>query len=91
MVSGPQRRLRGRLGGLTTSTRHDPNEQTAAARQASWQKWLDLVDPDHVLDQEERERRATAARRLHMARLAWLSARARSSARRRRPGDAVSR
>lgn len=83
MLTPSQRRHRARLGGLATSSRHDGSEQTAAARQGFLRKFLDEVDPDRVLGEEERLRRAEAARRLHMARLAWLSAKSRGRARRR--------
>ena len=48
----------------------------------------DLADPDHVLGDAERQRRAEALRREHMARAAWKSSRARAEkARKRRPAS----
>jgi hypothetical protein len=39
--------------------------------------WHDKVDPDRVLDEAERARRAESARKAHFTRLALASARAR--------------
>jgi hypothetical protein len=73
-------RARGKLGGLSTSARHDPVQITAKARQVYRESFFDLVDPTKTLDPTERERRATAAYRLHMAKLAMRSAAARRRA-----------
>ncbi len=73
-----QRSLRSRLGGLATAARHDSTLQTAAARAAFLSKFDAQVDPDGVLPIAERQRRAEAARRLHMAQLAYKSSRART-------------
>lgn len=78
--------LAGRIGGLTTSARHDGKTNTAAARSTFLKSFEDQVDPDRVLSPEERERRALAARRAHMTRLAMKSA---SSRARSTPGDAA--
>src|SRR5688500_11684696 len=65
----------GRLGGLTLSSTRDPKEYTAPARKGFLARfWPD----DPTLSQEEAERRAKAALRLHMSRLAYLSVKARS-------------
>jgi hypothetical protein len=67
-------RLRARLGGLATSSRHDGREQTAAARGAFLQRFIDEVDPDRSLPEDERLRRADAARRAYFTKLALKSA-----------------
>lgn len=74
--------LRGRIGGLTTAARHDPKVTTAKARQTFLSQFERQVDPDGVLPPEERQRRAEAAKRAHMARLALKSAQARRNRRR---------
>lgn len=74
-----QRRARAALGGLTTASRHDVKEITRPAREAFEKKFLDEVDPDRVLPERERLRRAEAARRAHFTRLAYRSARARAA------------
>ena len=79
--------LRGRIGAFTTHARHDSREITAPAREAFLSKFEKEVDPDSVLDAEERSRRADYARRAHFARLARLSA----VARRRDPAPASHR
>jgi hypothetical protein len=47
-------------------------------------RFVDQVDPDRVLPEAERQRRAEAARRAHMAQLAFRSAKARAG---RTPDD----
>lgn len=68
----------GRLGGLAKSARHDCREATAPARAGLRAKFLAEADPAGTLCATERERRATALMRLHMARLALRSAQVRS-------------
>jgi hypothetical protein len=77
--------LRGRIGAHTTHGRHDSRELTRPAREAFGRRWEALADPDGILDDDERRRRADHLRRAHFARLARLSAIARSknAARRR--------
>lgn len=84
MSGDPLARIRGRLGGLATSARHDTREQTAAARSAFLSRFLVEVDPHRVLPEHERDRRAVAARKAYFARLALLSAEARAQRSRRR-------
>jgi hypothetical protein len=69
--------LRGRIGAYALHSRSDPRETTAAARAAFLARFEREVDADGVLPAEERQRRATAARRAYFARLALRSARAR--------------
>lgn len=77
--------LAGRIGGLTKAARHRPEELTAAARVGFNERFVREVDPDGLLSPEERARRAEAAKRAHMARLAMKSA----MARRKSGGDAA--
>ncbi len=63
-----QQRAAGRLGGPATASRHDPMVYTAAARRTFLDSFLDAIPTD--LPAKERERRAKAALRLHMRRLA---------------------
>jgi hypothetical protein len=60
----------GRIGGLTAHSRHTPDEMLAGARAGFRRRFELLVDPDGTLEPEERERRATAALKAHMVRLA---------------------
>ena len=76
-----QRQQRARIGGYSLAATHDPREYTHAARQGFWRRFLDLVDPDRVLPAAERERRATAAMKAHMARLGLKSAQKRRNGR----------
>lgn len=81
------RRLQGRIGGLTTRSRHDPVVYTAAARQTFRDAFDQAVDPEGVLLPAERAARADAARRAHMAKLALKSATVRAARRRRGSSD----
>lgn len=72
--------MRGRIGAYAKWSKTDPKEGTAAARAASpgsLAYFEKQVDPEGVLSEAERLRRAEAARRAHFTRLALASARAR--------------
>ena len=68
---------RGRIGAYTLHATHDPRETTHAAREAFGRRFLDEVDPDRLLPEDERERRASYARKAYFARLALKSAQSR--------------
>lgn len=68
-LSSEQAQTVGRLGGLAKAARNDAREGTRAAREGFLARFEREVDPDGVLEPEERLRRATAAKKLHMARL----------------------
>ena len=72
-----QRQQRARIGGYALAASHDPRLYTRAARQGFLLRFENLVDPDRELPWAERERRAKAAMRAHMTRLALKSAQAR--------------
>lgn len=76
---------RGRIGGYTTAARHDSRELTLPARKALHKKFLIEVDPENVLPEPERNRRAEAARKAHYTRLARLSALSRTASAKSRP------
>lgn len=65
---------RGRIGGYARAARYAPEELTGKAR-AGFLKRFEPTDPD--LTDAERARRAECALKAHMARLAYLSAKAR--------------
>ena len=69
--------LRGRIGAYVTHSLHDPRQTTAKARRTFLARFYDQVDPDRVLPEEERERRAEAAKKAHFSALARKSAQAR--------------
>ena len=63
--------LRGKIGGYAKAARYSPDELTGAARRG----FMARFEPqEQGLSQEERQRRAQAALRAHMAKLARLSA-----------------
>jgi hypothetical protein len=78
-VNEAQRRQRARLGGLTTAARGHVNVRPS--HDAFLRRFEDQVDPDRALPPDERSRRALAARRLHMSRLALRSSLKRSKKR----------
>ncbi len=69
--------LRGRIGAYRLHATHDPTETTAKARAAFLGRFEKEVDPDGILPEAERMRRADFARRAFFARLARASAAAR--------------
>ena len=76
------RSLAGRIGGYALAAKYDSRETSKPGREAFLKRFEEEVDPDHVLPQRERERRATAARKAYFAQLALKSAKVR----RRRQG-----
>jgi hypothetical protein len=74
MLDPERAALLGRVGGHTTQSRHDGKEITAPARAAFLDSFEREVDPDLVLPEAERRRRAKHARKAHFARLALKSA-----------------
>ncbi len=77
MLSATERSIRGRIGAYSLHAQRDSRETTQAARRAFLSKFLDEVDPNHVLPDAERLRRAAAARSSHFAKLALRSVQAR--------------
>ncbi len=78
-LSPQARALRGRIGAHALHARYGGREITAAARAKFLLRFLDEVDPERRLPEQERLRRAEHARKAYFARLALRSARARSS------------
>ena len=75
--------LRHRMAAHVMHSRHDSREVTAKARAAFMDRFEREVDPDRLLPEAERRRRAEHARRAYFTGLALKSARAR-----RKGGDA---
>ncbi len=69
--------LRGRMGAYTLHATHDSNQTSAPGRARFLDNFLIKVDPDGVLSESERRRRAEFALKAHMANLALKSAQAR--------------
>ena len=78
--------LRGRIGAYSLHAQYDSRDITAKARAAFLGRFEDEVDPDRRLLPAERERRALAARKAYMARLALKSAKTRAARAARREG-----
>ena len=66
-----------RLGGLATSSRHDPQIYTAKARATFNERWLRDIPTD--LPEAERLRRAEAAKKLYFATIGRRGGKARKS------------
>jgi len=69
--------LRARIGGLALAAQRDPNEYTAEARRSFLSRFEDEVDPERLLPEAERARRAAAAKRAYFTKLAYRSAQVR--------------
>ena len=66
--------LRGRIGGFSKAAKHPTDELTSAARRG----FMARFEPsEEGLDDNERRRRTEAALKAHMAKLAYLSSKAR--------------
>jgi hypothetical protein len=76
-LSPAERSLTARLAAHTRWAHQDPVEGTTAARQAFLSRFEREVDPDGILPEAERQRRAEHARKAYFARLALKSAKAR--------------
>ncbi len=86
MLSPTERSLRGRIGAFSLHAQRDSRETTEAARRAFLGKFLQEVDPEHLLPDDERLRRAASAKSAHFARLALRSVQARRRKAGRRNG-----
>ena len=75
--SSSQATIRARIAAYTLHSKYDAKKTTAKARATFLRTFEQQVDPDGQLPEEERQRRAAAARKAHFARLALKSARAR--------------
>jgi hypothetical protein len=77
-LSPAQRSLRARVAAFTLHSQTDGQEHTAPAREAFLARFEREVDPDGVLPEVERKRRAECARKAYFAKLALKSSRARA-------------
>ena len=75
MLSTAERSLRGRIAAYSLHAQGGTN--TAPARRAFLSKFEAEVDPEGVLPEAERLRRAACARQVHFSRMALKSAKAR--------------
>ncbi|MPZ51078.1 MAG: hypothetical protein GEU75_17565 [Dehalococcoidia bacterium] len=71
------RTLAARVGAFSLHARYDSRELTVNARRAFARRFEDQVDPERKLPEAERQRKAEAAKKAYMARLALKSAEAR--------------
>ena len=86
MAFSRKRALAGRIGGLRLAATHDPQQYPARARKKFLERFENEVDPDRLLPEKERVRRATAARKAYFAQLALKSAEARRGRATKRSG-----
>ena len=70
MATKKQRSVIARIGGLSLRAQQDPLNYTRAAREAAYHRFEIEVDPQGELSADERSKRANAARRAYMQRLA---------------------
>jgi hypothetical protein len=79
-LSPSQRQLRASIAAYSRWAKEDSKAGTQPARAAFEQRFVDEVDPERVLPESERNRRAQAALAAHMRRLALASSKARKAA-----------
>lgn len=72
-----ERTLRARLGAYAMLANNDVMVTSAPGRAAADARFEDQVDPQRLLPEEERRRRAEMARKAHMSKMGLASARAR--------------
>jgi hypothetical protein len=77
-LSPEQRSLRASIAAHSRWAKEDPKIAMVVVRDAYLNSFRYAVDPDLKLPEDERERRAHAALRAHMAKLALASSRARA-------------
>jgi hypothetical protein len=76
-----ERSLRARLAAYAMHAQHDSRQTSANGRAAFLAGFEHDVDPDGLLDPEERHRRAEQARRAYFTRLSLAAAKARAAKR----------
>lgn len=76
-----ERSRKARIGAYARAAQYDGRVVTRRAREAFLAKFEQEVDPDGVLAPEERARRAEAAKKSYMLRLAERSVKARKAQR----------
>lgn len=77
MSQSSSRSAAARIAALTRWSREDPGPATTRAREAFLSRFEREVDPEGVLPEHERLRRAAAARKAYFHRLALQSAKVR--------------
>ena len=80
-ASQAERSLRARLAAYALHAQRDPRETTANGRAAFLARFDREVDPEGLLEPDERRRRAEQARRAYFARLSLAAAQARRAKR----------
>lgn len=71
----------GRIGGTIRTARHDPQEFARAGQGGLLARFAAEIDPDGLLSDEERFKRAVRMRRAHMLRLNLIRTEKRRAAR----------
>jgi hypothetical protein len=79
--SRAERSLRARLAAYALHAQNDPRETTANGRTAFLARFDREVDPEGLLEPDERRRRAELARRAYFARLSLAAVKARQAKR----------
>lgn len=88
MLSQSERTLRARAAAYARHARTDGQTAIAPAHAGRWAKLLATVDPDGVLSEAERVRRAEALRKSQLALASLKSAKVRRERRERMSGEA---
>jgi hypothetical protein len=80
-LSPAERSLRARLAAYAMHARHDARRTSANGRAAFLARFDREVDPEGLLEPDERQRRAEQARRAYFARLSLAAVKARQAKR----------
>ena len=88
-LSPEERSLRARLRAHSLHANHNPTETTAEARATFLATFEQQVDPQGILPEAERKRRAEHARKAHFLRMALKSADSRRAKAATRKGGAA--
>lgn len=89
LLNPDRARILGRIGAHQLHATHNPIETTQKARETFLARFEQLADPDGVLLEAERLRRARHLRKAHMTRLSLLAVEARRRKRVTREGRAA--
>ena len=78
-LTDKERSQKARMAAYVMHSRNDSKATTAKARAAFMNRFEEIVDPERVLSEDERLRRAEMARKAHFQALAIKSAEARKA------------
>tara|TARA_B100000315_G_scaffold210823_2_gene207315 strand:- start:181 stop:444 length:264 start_codon:yes stop_codon:yes gene_type:complete len=79
MLTPEERRLRAQIGAYSLHAKYDSRQITEKARAAFMSRFENEVDPERILPEEERTRRADKAKSAHFRKMALRSSKSRKA------------